>query len=182
MLTCLKTFKPINGFNPNYCWNYCEDRANIDDLIYLTIKILNEKGYKTISCCSSHLEDGSKIHIGFDEKNLNPPKNFRIYNRFDKDPYIFMTYNYNHRKFIFLHINGNIYEYIKVIKKAILIYFLNRKLYKWAKKLPKKIGFNLPINCSKNYNKYGEKGIKIIKKENKNDNKKSKKLNLIISS
>lgn len=42
-------------------WNGKE----IDVLIYPLIKLLNEKGYKTISCCSGHIYDKGSFYIEF---------------------------------------------------------------------------------------------------------------------
>ncbi len=44
-------------------WNGKE----IDVLIYPLIKLLNEKGYKTVSCCSGHIYDKGSFYIEFED-------------------------------------------------------------------------------------------------------------------
>lgn len=53
----------------------CQGKVvEIDDLLIPTIRLLNEKGYYTISSCSGHMEEGETIsYIVFDETVLDIP-------------------------------------------------------------------------------------------------------------
>lgn len=45
---------------------YIDYAAEIDEMIFPTIEVLNSKGYYTAHCCSGHFYENSEIHIIFD--------------------------------------------------------------------------------------------------------------------
>jgi len=156
-IVCTRTFESINKYNRTYCWNYCKERVWIDYTIIPIIKVLNDKGYITTSCCSGHLDEIGSIHIGFEKNVVLPylPKKF-TFNEHLHINVLARPSTYFTRK-MYSVLNCSILDVFRIIQKSLDIYFINKQLYKWACSLPDLKPETKP--CS-DYDKYGPLGIK----------------------
>ena len=125
MNICTTCFKEI-------CRCHHSHKIDIDYYIYPAIYEFNRKGYRTVSCCSGHTDDGKlKTYIEFREDH-----DFS----FTSDFVQFDTYNYNG-----IHVRKNFIKPVPEIitkfkkkrtDKESLIRSINRDLYRIAQEVP----------------------------------------------
>lgn len=127
MRVCNKCFE-------EYCSCIDKEMIKIDKLMLDAIKILNQKGYKTVYCCSGHLEEGvlNKAYIMFDKAYL-----FECFDDFN----IESKYNFKIKHLgTFVNVRTQIECIIPskwntgVSNKALIE--INYDFYKWASKIP----------------------------------------------
>jgi hypothetical protein len=148
---CSRNFESIyKKYDWTHCFDSCKEYISIDPMLEDTIRILNRKGYKTNFCCSGHLDYtpqmGISVYISFEKHIQLPsiPKGFTFQkecNNIFIIPKCFKTRVINIKDNDFINI-------FKVIRRSLVIYILNKRLYNWATKLPDLNPIS-PIPCTK---------------------------------
>ena len=133
MKYCNKCFKAVNE-----CTCKQEYSFEIDYLIYPSIYELNRKGYKTIYCCSGHINDN---FLGFYVNFAN--NGYDIDCKEEMFSYETRGLRENHKFIRPKKDVKDIFRRLKNNEKKLMLIKINKELYNWAK--------NLPINIIDNY-------------------------------
>lgn len=133
---CKKVFKRKTKLN--ICPNKCDKNkgiAQIDEMMLPIVHMLNEKGYVTLNCCSSHYGFDNQMYIQFHKKYAPDFKD--LPDMFDTDEFVDLIENSKHELVhpICIRILEEYWDEDEPIK-TIHIHEAIIQLIEWVNKLP----------------------------------------------